>query len=258
MRLLSKSHVSNSPPEEWANSSLQSTRSLLLPFGNWLRVNRATVNKDEVPDYYNVIETPMDLSTMEERLEHDKYATPRGLVDGLKLIFSKYQRYNDATTAAVQGPSHLGIQGGSTTYQSANDWKIVGKLSEHNSQSNAENYKDDPRLTEAWGLFECVNTRTTTGLCTKTSVMISVKHPSKRESTVQLLGCYIVGFPDSRKSRAADVWDPEIGWEWRLSNDIIPWYWKDEGLAYHVINVHLPNHYVARDEDLGDPRRVTV
>ncbi|KXX73434.1 Histone acetyltransferase GCN5 [Madurella mycetomatis] len=56
------------------------------------------VNRDEVPDYYNVITSPMDLSTMEERLERDCYATPKDLVADLKLVFSNCRQYNDATT----------------------------------------------------------------------------------------------------------------------------------------------------------------
>jgi len=56
------------------------------------------VNKDEVPDYYNVITTPMDLSTVEERLKQDYYAAPKNLVNDLKLIFSNCRRYNDPTT----------------------------------------------------------------------------------------------------------------------------------------------------------------
>lgn len=56
------------------------------------------MNKDEVPDYYNVITSPMDLSTMEEKLERDLYDTPRELVTDLKLIFSNCRQYNDATT----------------------------------------------------------------------------------------------------------------------------------------------------------------
>ncbi|RYO97407.1 hypothetical protein DL763_002756 [Monosporascus cannonballus] len=56
------------------------------------------VNKDEVPDYYNVIESPMDLSTMEERLEQDFYSASKELVDDLKLIFCNCRKYNDATT----------------------------------------------------------------------------------------------------------------------------------------------------------------
>ncbi|KAF3402646.1 hypothetical protein EIK77_000596 [Talaromyces pinophilus] len=56
------------------------------------------VNKDEVPDYCHVIESPMDLSTIEERLEHDKYTAPKNLVNDIKLFFSNCWRYNDTTT----------------------------------------------------------------------------------------------------------------------------------------------------------------
>ncbi|OAA54173.1 histone acetyltransferase GCN5 [Niveomyces insectorum RCEF 264] len=56
------------------------------------------VNRDEVPDYYRVIASPMDLSTMEERLERDHYATPGALVADLRLIFRNCRQYNDATT----------------------------------------------------------------------------------------------------------------------------------------------------------------
>ncbi|KAJ5255155.1 hypothetical protein N7505_010306 [Penicillium chrysogenum] len=54
------------------------------------------VNKDEVPGYYDIIVSPMDLSTMEERLE--SYTTPKDLVRDLKLILSNCRQYNDATT----------------------------------------------------------------------------------------------------------------------------------------------------------------
>ncbi|KAK3295997.1 Bromodomain-containing protein [Chaetomium fimeti] len=56
------------------------------------------VNRDEVPDYYKVIVSPMDLSTMEERLERDSYDTPKDLVADLKLIFSNCRQYNDTST----------------------------------------------------------------------------------------------------------------------------------------------------------------
>lgn len=56
------------------------------------------VNKDEVPDYYNVIESPMDLSTMEERLMQDAYGTPKDFIDDLKLVISNCRRYNDPST----------------------------------------------------------------------------------------------------------------------------------------------------------------
>jgi histone acetyltransferase len=56
------------------------------------------VNKEEVPEYYETITTPMDLSTVEERLERDFYAAPKDLVDDLKLVFGNCRQYNDATT----------------------------------------------------------------------------------------------------------------------------------------------------------------
>ncbi|KAL4784898.1 Bromodomain-containing protein [Aspergillus varians] len=56
------------------------------------------VNKDKVSDYYIVITTPMDLSTMEDKLEHDSYTAPRELVRDLQLIFSNRRQYDDVTT----------------------------------------------------------------------------------------------------------------------------------------------------------------
>ncbi|KAI1179634.1 histone acetyltransferase GCN5-like protein [Nemania sp. FL0916] len=56
------------------------------------------VNREEVPDYYNVITSPMDLSTVEERLQQDQYSVPKDLVDDVKLIFSNCRKYNDETT----------------------------------------------------------------------------------------------------------------------------------------------------------------
>ena len=133
IRLLSKSHVVHQPPAHWARgveapidpltiSAIRATgwspdmdqlarvprhgphfnelRRFLYQVQNhkqaWPFVN--PVNKDEVPDYYNVIKTPMDLSTIEERLESDHYSAPREMVADLKLMFSNCRQYNDATT----------------------------------------------------------------------------------------------------------------------------------------------------------------
>lgn len=62
----------------------------------WLFAN--PVNRDEVADYYNVITFPMDLSTIEDKLRQDLYATPKDLVHDMKLIFSNCRQYNDAST----------------------------------------------------------------------------------------------------------------------------------------------------------------
>ena len=132
IRLLSKSHVVHQPPAQWTSTisiidplsipAIKATgwsqdmdklsreprrgphfnelRRFLYQIQNhkqaWPFLN--PVNRDEVPDYYKTIESPMDLSTMEDRLEHDYYAMPRDLVNDLKLIFKNCKQYNDATT----------------------------------------------------------------------------------------------------------------------------------------------------------------
>ncbi|KAK4674682.1 histone acetyltransferase [Podospora pseudopauciseta] len=67
----------------------------------------APVNRDEVPDYYKIIANPMDLSTIEERLEHDAYATPKDFIADMKLIFSNCRKYNDATTVYAKCSAKL-------------------------------------------------------------------------------------------------------------------------------------------------------
>lgn len=133
LRLSNKSHIVHKPPQQWANGDITPIDPLSIPairatgwspdmdrlareprhgphFNElrrflyqiqshkqaWPFLN--PVNRDDVPDYYNVITTPMDLSTVEDRLEHDYYLAPKDLVSDLKLIFNNCRQYNDATT----------------------------------------------------------------------------------------------------------------------------------------------------------------
>ncbi|KAF5964964.1 histone acetyltransferase GCN5 [Fusarium bulbicola] len=133
IRPLSKSHIIHQPPQQWADGIITPIDPLTIPhiratgwspdmdelsrqprhgphFNEMRRFLYQVqnhkqawpflhpVNKDDVPDYYNVVITPMDLSTMLERLEHDYYTAPKDLVKDLKLIFSNCRKYNDATT----------------------------------------------------------------------------------------------------------------------------------------------------------------
>ncbi|OAX81768.1 hypothetical protein ACJ72_03889 [Emergomyces africanus] len=132
MRLLTSNHIVHPPPPQWANGvtpidplSIPAIRATgwspdmdalsreprhgphfneLRRFLNQIQNHKQAwpflhpVDKDEVPDYYNVITSPMDLSTVEVKLERDDYAAPKELVHDLKLIFSNCRQYNDATT----------------------------------------------------------------------------------------------------------------------------------------------------------------
>jgi histone acetyltransferase len=56
------------------------------------------VNREEVPDYYTVVQEPMDLSTMDHKLDSDQYTTPDEFVRDAKLIFNNCRAYNGETT----------------------------------------------------------------------------------------------------------------------------------------------------------------
>lgn len=56
------------------------------------------VNRDEVPDYYEVIKEPMDFSTMEAKLDADLYTSPEEFLKDAKLIYSNCRAYNNETT----------------------------------------------------------------------------------------------------------------------------------------------------------------
>ncbi|BFZ57534.1 histone acetyltransferase [Savitreella phatthalungensis] len=65
------------------------------------------VNKDEVPDYYEVIKEPMDLTTMEFKLENDQYDTVEQFVYDAKLIFNNCRSYNNETTTYYKNAGRL-------------------------------------------------------------------------------------------------------------------------------------------------------
>ncbi|KAL7271930.1 histone acetyltransferase [Rhizina undulata] len=65
------------------------------------------VNQDEVPDYYNVITEPMDLETMEKRLEEDAYGTPEEFIRDAKLIFNNCRKYNNESTSYWKNANKL-------------------------------------------------------------------------------------------------------------------------------------------------------
>ncbi|KAL4879083.1 Bromodomain-containing protein [Aspergillus karnatakaensis] len=142
MRLLSKNHIVHAPPAHWAKGALTPIDLLSIPairatgwspdmdalareprhgphfnelrrFLNQIQNHKQAwpflhpVNRDEVADYYDVITSPMDLSTIESRLEHDDYGSPKELVRDSKLIFSNCRQYNDATTVYAKCAAKL-------------------------------------------------------------------------------------------------------------------------------------------------------
>ncbi|KAI2618130.1 Bromodomain-containing protein [Hypoxylon sp. NC1633] len=60
------------------------------------------VDKAEAPSYYKIIKSPMDLSTMEVKLQDNQYQDPKDLFDDLWLMFWNCHKYNNKGTKTVQ------------------------------------------------------------------------------------------------------------------------------------------------------------
>uniref|UniRef100_A0A5K3EUD3 Bromo domain-containing protein n=1 Tax=Mesocestoides corti TaxID=53468 RepID=A0A5K3EUD3_MESCO len=52
-------------------------------------------SKDDYPDYYDVIQEPIDLTMIKERMETNKYPTHQAMVADLRLMFNNARRYNE-------------------------------------------------------------------------------------------------------------------------------------------------------------------
>lgn len=141
IRAVSKSHIVHPPPAQWKNGILEidpmsipaikdsgwspsmdelsrqprhgPNYNQLLHLLNDMQNHTAAwpfaqpVNKDEVPDYYEVIKEPMDLSTMEDRLQNDLYPRPEDFIKDAKLIFDNCRRYNNETTPYAKSANKL-------------------------------------------------------------------------------------------------------------------------------------------------------
>ncbi|KAH3970472.1 hypothetical protein HBH98_002450 [Parastagonospora nodorum] len=131
VRTLSKSHVINQPPQQWANGVITLVDPQSIPAiqatswspemdapsreprrGRHFNVCRVflyqiqnhkqawsflkLVDRDGVPSYYNTITLPMDFLTIEELL-----------IDNLKLFFYNCRLYNDPSTIYVKCAAKL-------------------------------------------------------------------------------------------------------------------------------------------------------
>lgn len=142
IRSVSKSHIVHQPPAAWRNGKIETIDPMSIPAikdSGWSEdmdeLARAPkhgpnynqllhllndmqnntnawpfqqpVNKDEVPDYYEVIKQPMDLATMEGRLEKDQYPTPEDFIKDAILIFKNCRQYNNETTPYAKAANRL-------------------------------------------------------------------------------------------------------------------------------------------------------
>lgn len=142
IRSISKSHVVHQPPAQWRTGKVTPIEPLSIPeirAAGWSpgmdELSRAPkhgpnyntllhllndmqnntnawpfqqpVNKDEVPDYYEVIAQPMDLGSMEEKHERDEYPMPEDFIKDALLVFRNCRKYNNETTPYAKAATRL-------------------------------------------------------------------------------------------------------------------------------------------------------
>ena len=54
-----------------------------------------TKNHQKAPDYFEVIEKPMDFSTIKNKLNNFKYNDYTNTIDDIRLVFQNCRRYNE-------------------------------------------------------------------------------------------------------------------------------------------------------------------
>ncbi|KAG8985721.1 histone acetyltransferase [Tulasnella sp. JGI-2019a] len=65
------------------------------------------VSKEDVPDYYDVIEKPMDFSTMEMKLDNNLYPSFNDFVDDAMLVFSNCKKYNPESSVYARNATKM-------------------------------------------------------------------------------------------------------------------------------------------------------
>jgi bromodomain-containing protein 4 len=54
--------------------------------------------KLEIPDYLDIIETPMDFGTIKKRLDENYYITSEECINDIEIVFSNCYQYNKSHT----------------------------------------------------------------------------------------------------------------------------------------------------------------
>ena len=61
------------------------------------------VDPEDTPDYYDVIERPMDLETMRSKVDAGEYSTAQQFVQDIELILENAKAYNPQTSKDARG-----------------------------------------------------------------------------------------------------------------------------------------------------------
>ncbi|XP_022337408.2 uncharacterized protein LOC111133364 isoform X2 [Crassostrea virginica] len=105
---------------------------------------RFPVDRDELPEYFDIIEHPMDLSTVKENLLSDRYSNPNSLFKDLCLIFSNSCTFNTNNSSIYAMTRRLSAMVKEKRKKIMSDWssavqheKKLAKQRQKNSQGKS-------------------------------------------------------------------------------------------------------------------------
>ena len=64
------------------------------------------VKELDIPDYYTIVKTPMDMGTIKNKLKEHKYSKIQEFIDDMELVFYNCRLYNGVETEVGQ----IGVQ----------------------------------------------------------------------------------------------------------------------------------------------------
>ncbi|KAL4232669.1 Bromodomain and WD repeat-containing protein 3 [Mactra antiquata] len=104
---------------------------------------RQPVDIDAYPDYYNIIENPMDLSVVCSKLEHGQYNTPVEFSKDMKLIFTNSKTFNTNKRAKIYSMTlRLSAMFDSRIKQILSTWRKVIRHGKHRSNHKRPRYEE--------------------------------------------------------------------------------------------------------------------
>lgn len=64
-------------------------------------------SKKMYPDYYQIINHPMDMNTIEVNIKSDRYGTLDDVVGDYRLMFSNCRKYNEEASMIYEDANHM-------------------------------------------------------------------------------------------------------------------------------------------------------
>lgn len=84
-----------------------SVRGILIYWSILLRWSTGLFSTLQAPDYFDIIKSPMDFSTMRNKINHFEYNRPSEILTDARLIFQNCEQYNMPTAPEYQAGKKL-------------------------------------------------------------------------------------------------------------------------------------------------------